>query len=179
MKYFPELKGFATAYCYVLGYAFDIPDKAIAFSIYMGYWLPDVSFFVWLPIFILHPIFFNYFNVRRYGDIEYTITAIKIVVIVGIIVVGFIIVGGGTDTLPLLATDNDTQPVFCGNNQAGCLPARGFRCMNALSTSINSEIGDNRLSNLKAQQEQKAKWSPFGIVVDSQYSAIQVQNLLR
>lgn len=143
----------------MLGYALDIPDKAIAFSIYMGYWLPDVSPFLWLSIFILPPIFFNYFNVRRYGDIEYTVTAIKIVAIVGIIVVGVIILGGGTDTLRLLATNNHTQPVFCADDtQPGpCLPAPGFSCKNALCTLINSEIGNNRLSDLKEYREQQAK----------------------
>jgi amino acid permease len=143
------MKGFATAYCYVLGYAFDIPDKAIAFSIYMGYWCPDVSPFVWISIFILPPIVFNYFNARRYGDIEYTITAIKIVAILGIIVLGFIIVGGGTDTVALLATNNDTQPVFCGGKQTNCLLTPGFKCKHFSFTLIDSEIGNNRLSNLK------------------------------
>jgi amino acid transporter len=146
-KYFPDIKGFATAYCYVLGYAFDIPDKAIAFSVYMGYWKPDVSPFVWISIFVIPPLIFNYFNARRYGDIEYTITAIKIVAILWIIVLGFIIVAGGTGIVPLLATNDNTQPIFCGENQTDCLPAPGFKCKCPLSMLIDSEIGNNRLSN--------------------------------
>jgi len=124
------VKGFATAFCYTLAYALDIPDKAIAFSIYMSYWKPlsHVSPFWWLFIFIILPFVFNALNVRRFAEFEYGLTLLKIMAILGIIVVGVIIVGGGTDHSPLLATNNDTQPMFCGLNQTNCLSTPGFIC---------------------------------------------------
>ena len=128
--------GFATAYCYTLAYALDIPDKATNFSIYMGFWFPDVSPYVWISIFIWFPLIFNYFNVRRYGNIEFTITSVKLLSLIAIVFIGFVTVAGGTDSVALLATDNN-QPVFCGGgNQQNCLPSPGFICIYSLSFMI-------------------------------------------
>lgn len=122
------VKGFAVAWCYFIGYALDLADKAIAFSIYMLRWFPDVPSAVWVSIFILLPLAFNLLNVRRYGEIEFTLTAIKIMAILGLIILGFLIAIGGTGTTQLLATNNADQPIPCGNNQTGCLSAPGFKC---------------------------------------------------
>lgn len=127
---FPGL-GFATAWAYTLGYALDIPDKAVNFAIYMGYWWPDINPAIWMSFFVFPPLIFNYLNARRYGDIDYALTSLKVLTVLIIIIVGFIIVGGGTNTVPLLATNNKThEPIFCGSNlnQTDCLSPPGFRC---------------------------------------------------
>lgn len=96
----------------------------------MTYWSSPahVSLYVWITIFIIFPFFANYFTVRTLGEAEYILTSLKITAFLGITVLGFIIVGGGTDALPLLATNNNTQPIFCGLNQSNCLSPPGFRC---------------------------------------------------
>jgi len=130
IRVFANDKGFACAWCYTLGYALDIPDKAIAFSNYMAYWRPDDQPAIWITIFIIAPLLFNLLDVRRYGEIEFIFTTIKIYAIFGIIALGFIIIAGGTLTTPLLGTNNAAQPVPCGNNQTDpCLPLPGFKCI--------------------------------------------------
>jgi amino acid transporter len=141
-------KGVATAICYTLGYALDIPDKAISFAIYMSYWIPDrvsplLSLF-WIFIFIWPPLIFNYFNVRKFGEIEFTLTSLKIFGIWGIIILGFVIVGGGTGREPLLATDANFEPIPCSLNSTSCLgPSPGFICEHPYLAVSNDETGNN------------------------------------
>jgi amino acid permease len=113
-----------------IGYALDISDKAIAFSIYMAYWLPNTPPIIWISIFIILPLAFNLLNVRRFGDVEFTFTAVKVVTILGLIILGFVIAAGGVSKAPLLGTDIATgRPISCGANQTGCLSAPGFHCI--------------------------------------------------
>lgn len=125
------MKGFAAAWFYAFGYALDVPVKANAFSIYMAYWFPDINPNAWITIFIILPVLFNLLNVRKYGEIEFFFTVIKVLTIFGAIIVGFVIVAGGTGKEPLLGTSNG-KPVPCGNS-TDCLPLPGFRCMSQFS----------------------------------------------
>jgi len=94
----------------------------------MAYW-SDESRFLWISIFFVFPILFNILNVRRYGEIEYWFTAIKVVTIVGLIICGLLIAMDVTGTA-LLGTDQDYRPVPCANNTIGqCLTNPGFGCI--------------------------------------------------
>jgi len=111
----------------MIGYALDIPIKAIAFSIYVSYWLPNSPPILWIFIFLILPLGLNLLNVRKIGEFEFTFTVIKVLTILGLIILGFIIVGGGTGRQPLLGTENG-KPVLCGNS-TDCLPPPGFTCI--------------------------------------------------
>src|SRR5436190_1928847 len=106
---FTDNKGFVCAWCYTIGYALDIPGKTIVFSRYMAYWRPDDSPFIWISIFIWIPLLFNLLNIRRYGEIEFVFTTIKIQGIFGIIILGCIIIAGGTLREPLLGTNSANE----------------------------------------------------------------------
>jgi len=127
------LKGFATACCYTLAFALDIPDKAIAFSTYVSYWpsAPDKPY-LWVFIFIIIPVLANGFPVRGLGEAEFYLTSLKIAAILGISILGFIIAAGGTDASSLLDTNNNKQPIFCESNQSDCLTSPGFGCIHLL-----------------------------------------------
>lgn len=94
----------------------------------MAYWFPDKSPVIWTSSFPILPLIFNILNVRKYGEIEFFFASLKVITIVGIVVLGLVIVAGGSNGVPLLATNNKGQPVSCALNQTDCLPAPGFEC---------------------------------------------------
>ena len=121
-------QGFAAGWFYCFGYAVDFPNKAVAFANYMSYW-SDKPRALWISIFFVAPILFNALNVRRYGEIEYVLTAIKVTTIVGLIIAGLLIAMEVTGTA-LLGTDDNLRPVACINNTIGnCLTEPGFGCI--------------------------------------------------
>jgi amino acid permease len=70
----------------------------------------------------------NLLNVRIYGEVEFWLTAIKILTIVVIILVGFVIVAGGAPQ-PLLGLNAQYRVVPCSANDpkvAECVPPPGF-----------------------------------------------------
>jgi amino acid transporter len=124
--------GFASGWIYCYGYAVDYPNKVIAAAKFMGFWT-TVHPAVWITLFLIIPIAFNFFNVRRYGEIEFWFTAIKVTTIIGLILLGFLLVMGASVN-PLLGTDSQFRPVPCADDMmGGCVPAPGFRSMFALS----------------------------------------------
>src|SRR6266496_1157656 len=123
-----NLKAFSCGWCYILGYTLDFPTKAVFFSIYMSYWWPNVPPGIWITIFFVLPILFNFFNVRRYGEIEFFLTTLKILSILGLVIIGFIIVADGTRSELRLALDSNNRTIPCVN-MTGCLPNPGFKSM--------------------------------------------------
>ena len=96
----------------------------------MSYWTEEntrnsvleISFFFVVPILV------NVLNVRKYGELEYWLTAFKVISIVGIILVAFVVVAGGAPSLRL-GTDATFRAVDCAANEIGqCLPPPGFDC---------------------------------------------------
>ena len=82
-----------------------------------------------ISIFFVVPITFNAYGIRKYGEIEFWITAIKVLTIVGLIIIGLVI-STNDGASSLLGTDNSYYPVACVNNTIGeCLVAPGFSCI--------------------------------------------------
>jgi amino acid permease len=105
----------------------------------MSYW-SDKPRVLWISIFFVFPIAFNILNVRKYGEVEYWFTAIKVVTIVGLIICGLLIAMNVTGTA-LLGTDNNLRPVPCANNTIGqCLTAPGFGCTLLIHLKILKEL---------------------------------------
>ena len=118
----------------------DYPNKAIAAANFIGYWT-SIHPAIWITIFLIVPILFNFFNVRRYGEIEFWLTTIKITTIVGLIFLGLLL-AMGVSTNPLLGTSVQYTPVECANNVVGqCVPPPGF-----ISCHHSVEIANFRLA---------------------------------
>jgi len=96
----------------------------------MKFWATPVPEPAWIAIFLVIPILFNLFNVRRYGEIEFWLTAIKITLIVGLIFLGLLLPMGASPEGQLLGTDANYHPVDCSETVIGaCLPSPGFNCL--------------------------------------------------
>lgn len=108
----------------------DFANKAVTFSEYLTYWTADttrnnvlaISFFFVLPILV------NILNVRKYGEVEFWVTAFKLLSIMGLILVAFVIATGGAPSAKL-GTSEDYRAVDCAENVIGaCLSSPGFGC---------------------------------------------------
>ncbi|KAJ5351073.1 hypothetical protein N7541_001872 [Penicillium brevicompactum] len=94
--------GFTLGWCYYLKYIILPPTQLTAAALVITYW-PQVSADkvnpgVWIAIFMVAIIVINYFGVKVFGELEFWLSAFKIIVILGIILTSFIFaLGGGPD----------------------------------------------------------------------------------
>jgi amino acid permease len=91
-------------------------------------WLPHIHPEVWVAVIFVIIFGFNNFNVRRYGEIEYWMTAVKVVTIVGIIFAGVILPMNASPNQRLLGTDAAGNPVPCNQTASICVAPPGFNC---------------------------------------------------
>jgi amino acid permease len=120
-------------------YVMGIPTPLVAATSIMSFWVStdQVNPAVWISIFLVFPIIFNMFNVRRYGEIEFWLTSIKTTTCVGIIILGILIPMGASTATPLWGTNSQHELVPCDltvvpNN---CTGQPGFYCSNLLFLS--------------------------------------------
>jgi amino acid permease len=88
---------------------------------------------LWMFIFFIAPILFNFLYVRWLGEIEYWFTTIKIIFLLVLIVSG-VLIAMGLSTDPLLGTSAQYTPVPCSANVIGeCVPGPGLGSLLPLS----------------------------------------------
>jgi hypothetical protein len=96
-----------------------------------------------ITIFLVIPILFNLCNVRRYGEIEYWLTTLKIALIVGLICLGLLLPMSATPRPQLTGTNADYVPVDCSENDPAigeCVLPHGFDCNHLLRTRTESRL---------------------------------------
>src|SRR5579859_1063675 len=130
-----------------------VPNEAVAMKDIMYYWTPaqKVPEPVWIAVFIFLPFAFNFLNVRRYGEVEYWLTMIKIITLVTLFFLGvvFLPLGINPDG-PWLGINgiNGTEPVPCSKiNNGTCLEDPGFNCM-SLRISLTVDWREQPFQNL-------------------------------
>ena len=101
--YLSPLCGFLVRYAYWAGVVFAIGTEITAISVYMRFWFPSVSGWVWIIVFALLLILINVFDVRLFGTIEYGFSALKIIAILVFLVLGSWVIysatGAGESTI--------------------------------------------------------------------------------
>lgn len=136
----------------------DFANKAVTFSSYLAYWSGNenelrnkalaISFFVIVPLVV------NTLTVRKYGELEFVLTVIKLYAILALVVIAVVIATGGSPS-PRLGTDGNLRVVDCVNNNAtvaACVPAPGIQCKNLCVCGANMQIG---LRGLRSPHSQK------------------------
>jgi amino acid permease len=108
------------------------PAKLVAVASTMTFWVPkdQVSPAVWITVFGAIPIAFNFFNVRRYGEIEFWFATTKVTAITGIIILGILLPLNASTATRLLGYDQATHQLIPCNDPAtdDCVPQPGFDC---------------------------------------------------
>ena len=107
------------------------PAKLIASASLMSFWVSkdQIHPAVWISLYAILPICFNLFNVRRYGEIEFWLTVLKVVTCVGLIVLGVLCAMGATDDSRRSGTDSNYNLIPCQDPvRDNCVPLPGFAC---------------------------------------------------
>lgn len=91
--------GFALGYTYWFKYIIITPNQLTAASLVIQFWLPAsrVNPGVWIAIFMVIIIAINYFGIRFFGEFEFWLSSIKVVVIIGLLILLICITTGGVE----------------------------------------------------------------------------------
>lgn len=90
--------GFALGWTYWCKYIITTPNQLTASALIIQEWLPAdrVNPGIWILIFLVVICAINYFGIKFFGELEFWLSSIKVIVIVGIIILSFLLaVGAG------------------------------------------------------------------------------------
>ncbi|KAF3904747.1 hypothetical protein ABW20_dc0101757 [Dactylellina cionopaga] len=92
--------GFSLGYTYWFKYIITTPNQLTAAALVIQFWLPatKVNPGVFIAIFLVVIISINYFGIKFFGEFEFWLSSIKVLVICGLILLSLILaLGGGPD----------------------------------------------------------------------------------
>jgi amino acid permease len=106
----------------------QLPNKLVAAANYMTFWTYSVHPAVWIVIYVIPPIIFNLFNVRRYGEIEFWLTLQKVFTFVLLIGYGILMAMQASAITPWSGTNSKYEAVPCSvtANNIPCVGSPGF-----------------------------------------------------
>ncbi|CAI0642798.1 unnamed protein product [Colletotrichum noveboracense] len=89
--------GFATGYSYFFKYLLATPNQLSAFALIMKFWVGDrVSPAIFITIALVLILVINSVSVKAFGEFEFWLSSLKVLIMVGVILLLFILaVGGG------------------------------------------------------------------------------------
>ncbi|KAI0052874.1 hypothetical protein FA95DRAFT_1553160 [Auriscalpium vulgare] len=107
--------GFTLGWNYFLQWAFSIPSELVAASVILSYWTQSLQSWEWSLIIVVPVFLLQLIHVRVYGEIEFWLSLIKVILIVMFIIVGLIYDWGGISGHPGPGLSNfDDGPFFGG-----------------------------------------------------------------
>ncbi|ODV90932.1 hypothetical protein CANCADRAFT_57321 [Tortispora caseinolytica NRRL Y-17796] len=92
--------GFAVGYTYLLKYLIVTPNQLTAGALVLQYWVSreTVNPGVWITVFLVIIVSINYLGVKFFGELEFWLSALKVVTMIGLILVLLVIALGGAPT---------------------------------------------------------------------------------
>ncbi|KAI8265746.1 Dicarboxylic amino acid permease [Colletotrichum sp. SAR 10_98] len=91
--------GFATGYCYFFKYLLATPNQLSAFALIMKFWVSDrVSPAVFITIALVLILVINSVSVKAFGEFEFWLSSLKVLIMIGVILLLFILAVGGGPT---------------------------------------------------------------------------------
>ncbi|TVY60661.1 Dicarboxylic amino acid permease [Lachnellula suecica] len=89
--------GFALGWNYWFKYIIVTPNNLTAASLVIQYWCPrdKVNPGAFIAIFLVAIVLINYFGVKFFGEFEFYLSSIKVLVILGLIILSVILAAGG------------------------------------------------------------------------------------
>ncbi|KAH0492199.1 hypothetical protein TgHK011_007161 [Trichoderma gracile] len=96
-RYCSPSLGFATGYTYLGKYLVITPNQLTAASLVIQYWLPRerVNPGVWIALFLVVILLVNWIGIEKFGEIEFVLSSVKVLVMLGIIIFAIVIACGG------------------------------------------------------------------------------------
>ncbi|KAK1490115.1 amino acid permease [Colletotrichum cuscutae] len=91
--------GFATGYCYFFKYLLATPNQLSAFALIMKFWVGDrVNPAVFITIALVLILLINSISVKAFGEFEFWLSSLEVVIMIGVILLLFILAVGGGPT---------------------------------------------------------------------------------
>ncbi|KAK4561380.1 amino acid transporter [Recurvomyces mirabilis] len=96
-RYVDPALGFALGYTYWFKYIITTPNQLTAAALVIQYWCPPdrVNPGVFIAVFLVAIIAINYLGISWFGEIEFWLSSIKVLVIIGLIILMVILAAGG------------------------------------------------------------------------------------
>ncbi|WWD16934.1 hypothetical protein CI109_101366 [Kwoniella shandongensis] len=88
--------GIANGWNFAYSMAITAPAELTAASSLIAFWRPDLNLAIFISVFMVIIIAFNFSSVRVYGETEFVFGVLKILLIVGLILAGLIVDWGGS-----------------------------------------------------------------------------------
>jgi amino acid transporter len=92
--------GFSLGYTYWFKYIIVTPNQLTAGALVIQYWVDrkDVNPGVFIAVFLVAIIAFNYLGIRFFGELEFWLSSVKVMTICGLIILSLVLMlGGGPD----------------------------------------------------------------------------------
>lgn len=90
--------GFAVGYNYAIMWLVVTALELVAAAMTIQYWNTDINPVAWVAIFYIFIMVINFFGVKGYGEVEFTLAMVKVIGLTGFIILGIVLVcGGGPD----------------------------------------------------------------------------------
>lgn len=89
--------GFVLGLLYAMSWLISLPSELVACALTIQYWNTSVNPAVWVAIFYVVIISINLFGVKGYGEVEFLLSIIKVIAVIGFIIVGICIICGAGD----------------------------------------------------------------------------------
>lgn len=86
--------GFTIGLLYSLSWLISFPSELVACSLTIQYWNDSINPAVWVVIFYLLILAINLFGVKGYGEVEFVLSIIKVIAVVGFIIVSICLICG-------------------------------------------------------------------------------------
>jgi amino acid transporter, AAT family len=112
--YISPLAGFLVRFAYWAGVVFALGTEITAVTLYMRFWFPSVSGWIWIFGFTLVLVIINAVNVKLFGAVEYGFSTLKISAIVAFLLLGAWVVFSASYT----ALTGQDAPIGFGNYTA-------------------------------------------------------------
>ena len=96
-RYVDPALGFGVGYCYLFKYLLVCPNQLTAGALVMQYWVDrdTVNPGVWITIILIAITSVNLFGVKKFGEIEFWLSVVKVITCIGLIIFLFVIMLGG------------------------------------------------------------------------------------
>ncbi|KAL6871586.1 amino acid permease/ SLC12A domain-containing protein [Trichoderma longibrachiatum] len=96
-RYCSDSLAFATGYTYLGKYLVTTPNQLTAASLIIQYWCPreKVNPGVWIAIFLVIILLVNGIGIEKFGEIEFWLSSVKVLVMLGLILFALVIACGG------------------------------------------------------------------------------------
>lgn len=95
LRFIDPSVGFAVAWNYVFQFLTLLPLELVAASMTVGYWNSTINPDAWVAIFYVVTISINMFGVRAYGEVEFWVSALKVLAVIGFVICLIVLAAGG------------------------------------------------------------------------------------